>query len=160
MELRLSLFLKNLFINLKNKCLSVDINNISHVEDTSMLYVFSLDTLLKIHNFVLTSVNTSFLSLLLFLFLDLLHLLETPVKCWMKMMIMGIFLFFKSQKEALRVWPLNRMFALDILNICWQINKGSLFYSEYPKNVIIKDSFLSNVIFFSSYWDGLMNFLF
>lgn len=89
----------------------------------SGLYVFSIDIILKLHNFVLTFVNTSFLSLLLFIFLDLLHLLETPVQCWMKMMIRGIFLFLKFQKEALRVWPSNMMFALGILNTCWQIKE-------------------------------------
>lgn len=130
--------------------------------EVSALHVFSPDTLLKLHNLILTSVNTgtalSFLSLLLFLFLDLLHLLKTPVLCWMKAMIMGIFLFLQVSKGSFKDLTLKYDFYSRHFEYLLA-DKGCLFYSECSENVTIGDSFLSNVLFFSSYWDGLMNFL-
>lgn len=67
----------------------------------------------------------------------------------MKVLKTGTFSSYRSQNEAFKVFPLNMVLILEVMNMYWQI-KDAHFILSVSKNITINDSFLLNVFFFFS----------
>ena len=67
--------------------------------------------------------------------------------------------WYRSQNEAFKVFPLNMVLILEVMNMYWQI-KDAHFILSVSKNITINDSFLLNVFFFFfRFWNDIKNFL-
>lgn len=68
----------------------------------------------------------------------------------MKVLKTGTFSSYRSQNEDFKVFPLNMVLILEVMNMYWQI-KDAHFILSVSKNITINDSFLLNVEFFSDF---------